>query len=51
MRRRRIFDDYDAVHAPDQDFLNWSRQRFEDTRKRCNLILRTLRLMFKNTEA
>lgn len=51
VRGRRIFDDYDAVHAPDQDFLNWSRQRFEDTRKRCNLILRTLRLMFKNTEA
>lgn len=49
VRGRSIFDDYDAVHPVDQDFLNWSQQRFEDTRKRCNLILRTLRLLFKST--
>lgn len=49
-RGRRIFDDYDAVHQVDQEFLNWSLARFEDTRKRCNLILRTLRVMYKNPE-
>jgi len=47
VRGRRIFDDYDAVHPVDQEFLSWTQQRFEETRKRCNLILRTLRIMFK----
>jgi carbonic anhydrase/acetyltransferase-like protein (isoleucine patch superfamily) len=48
VRGSRIFDDYEAVHPVDQDFQNWSLQRFEDTRRRCNLILRTMRIMFKN---
>lgn len=48
MRGRQIFDDYDAVHPKDQDFLQWTQQSFEDTRKRCNLILKTLRLLIQS---
>ena len=42
-RGRKIFDDYDLVHPEPEDFLIWAQQRLEDTRKRCNTMLKALR--------
>lgn len=43
-RGRQIFDDYDLVHPPQDDFLLWCHDRFEDARKRCNSLLKALRM-------
>jgi len=42
-RGRQIFDDYDAVHPAPDDFLQWAQSRFEESRKRCNHLLKILR--------
>lgn len=42
-RGRRIFDDYDMTHPEPVEFLDWSRNRYEEAHKRCNVLLKALR--------
>jgi len=49
-RGRKIFDDYDLVHPDPKDFLDWAQGRFEETRKRCNHLLKVLREPHGNEE-
>ena len=49
-RGRKIFDDYDLVHPDPEDFLDWAKGRFEETRKRCNHLLKVLREPHGNEE-
>lgn len=42
-RGRKVFDDYEEVHPLPDDLLQWANTRFENTRKRCNHLLKTLR--------
>jgi hypothetical protein len=44
VRGREIFDDYDEVHLPDKAFLDFEKQRIEESNKRVAALLKELRL-------
>ena len=44
MRGREIFDDYDEVHLPDKAFIDFEKQRIEESNKRVALLSKELRL-------
>lgn len=41
-RGREIFDDYDSAHPVDKGFLDWEKNRFEESVKRLNAVLKTI---------
>ena len=43
-RGREIFDDYDEVHLPDKAFLDFEKQRIEESNKRVAALFKELRL-------
>ncbi|HPW94644.1 MAG TPA: DUF4954 family protein [Fibrobacteraceae bacterium] len=44
VRGREIFDDYDEVHLPDKAFIDFEKQRIEESNKRVALLSKELRL-------
>lgn len=42
-RGRKIFDDYDAVHPEDKDFLDYVRSQFDEQIRRTNVLLKESR--------
>lgn len=42
-RGRKIFDDYDAVHPDDKDFLDYVRSQYEEQIRRTNALLKETR--------
>lgn len=42
-RGREIFDDYDSAHPVDKAFLEWEKNRFEDSVRRLNAVLKVMK--------